>query len=473
MDAKSFIGDTLKYAFPSVISALVTIVAIPLITRLYPASDYGIISLYYSMGTLLASLFTLGLTNACVRFFYEPPHDATSKQLFNFTFFVGILVTSVVFVFTYIFAGQTVSIYLFGSYDPIALVLFFIYIISTICYRLQMQFARLSGSVISFNAQQIAYIVSNKLLFVVAVGYSTDYIYAILLITVATAAEVLFVGSRSLKFEKALPGSKAKKDMLTFSLPLLPKDAAVMIDSSVGKLIPSFFQDFYSLGVLAMATTIANAFALIGSAFSVYWGPFVYKNYKTDQQFIKQIHNYVVLASIAMTLAVFLFQDALFLMLDDSYRVSQSYFMLLMLMPAQILISETTTYGITLANKTNIAMVISLVSCSANLLISFFLYPFLGPLSCAIGIGVSSVLRLTIGTIEGQKFYSSISSARQTTYGVVVIAIVCVINLLVFNSFRFRFAIFSVAFIVTCIVYRDEVKRVLRLLKAATAKLHA
>lgn len=470
MNAKTFISETLKYSLPSAVSAAVTVIAIPVITRLYPASDYGIISLYYSMGTLLASLFTLGLANACARFFYEPPANTSPKQLFNFAFFVGIGITVIAFALVALFARHAVSMYLFGTYDPIALGLFLVYVASTIYYRLQMQFARLSGNTVGFNIQQIMYIISNKLLFVVAVGYSTDYIYAIAFVTVATAAEVLFIGIRDFKAGRQLPDSSARKSMLAFSLPLLPRDAAVMIDSSIGKLIPSFFQDFYSLGIFAMATTVANAFALIGNAFGVYWGPFVYKNYKTEQEFIKQVHSYVVLASIVMTLAVFLLQDVLYLVLDDSYRASQPYFMLLMLMPAQIFIGETTTYGISLSNKTHIAMLISLGSCLANVLISFLMYPFLGPLSCAIGIGVSSILRLSVGTIEGQKYYSSISNKMQTAYGVVVIVAICVINLLVFDSFELRLGIFAAVLAATCIVYRREVVNMMRQTKELIAR---
>ena len=91
MNVNIFIKNIIKYCIPSLVSALVGIVAIPLISHVYPASDYGKINLFYSVGNMILYIVFLGLDSAFIRFYFEQPQGANRKQLFSLAFWVNFI----------------------------------------------------------------------------------------------------------------------------------------------------------------------------------------------------------------------------------------------------------------------------------------------------------------------------------------------------------------------------------------------
>lgn len=463
MKPKDFIRNTLKYALPTGVSAVVSIAVIPLITRIYPTEEYGIISLYYSIGTLLSSVLTLGLSSACVRFFFEPHRGTTNKQAFNLAFFTGLFITILIASLILLFGHEKVCNYLFGEGNITALILFGIYTISNIAYKLQSNYTRLSQNPLAYNVQQILFILVNRVLFILAVIYSTDYFYSILLMTLFTALEVLFVGRRYYKPDFHFPDMEGNIKYLKFSLPLLPNDIAVVLNNSAAKFLLSFYGDFSSLGIISMGTNLANTFNLFTGAFGTYWSPFMYENYRKEQKMIRNIHNYCLLLSILLVCGILIFQDVLYILLGQEYRVSQQYFMLIMLLPIQILISETTSYGINISQKTYITMIISIISCIINMGIGYFLYPVIGALAMALGIATSAILQIILKTIMGQRFYKSIKSGWQTIFGIAIILIVCILNTWIYRSFSIRALVGTIVLVLSCIIFRKEVSYIFNL----------
>lgn len=470
MKIQDFIKNTLRYSIPTIVSSVVSIAIIPIITRLYPTDEYGKVSLFYSVGAMLASVFTLGLTSACIRFFYEPLEGSNKQESFNYAFLTGATITVIMSVVSFTLLRKPVTQYLFGEDNAKSLVLFFLYIISTAAYKMQSNYARLSHLVFQFNVLQVIYILVNKVFFVLAVIYSTNYFYSIALMTIGLMVETLTIGRKNLKLDFSLPNRFARKQMIAFSLPLLPNDIAVMLNNSAAKFILSYFGDFSAVGVISMATNIANTFNIISNAFAVYWSSFMYENYIREQEMIKKIHNAMELMSVFMVVAIYAFQDVLYLILGGNYRSSQPYFLLIMLMPIQLLICETTSYGINISKKTYINMFVSLASCFVNILISFFLYPQLGILAMAWGIGISAIVQLCLKTIIAQKYYRSIVQPWQTMTGIILICSLCISNLLLFEHLVIRLAISVCVIFISCLIYKKEFIWVINLARSIFQK---
>lgn len=473
MKAIDFVKNVMKYSVPTVVSALVGVLVIPIITRIFPTSEYGKINMFYSMGTMLASLFFLGLSNACVRYFYEPIEGTKKEQTFNFACSFGLAVTVSVGGIVILFARRQVSHYLFGETNIVALVLFFLYIGCTIVYRLQSNYARLSHKAGLFNAQQIVYIISNKILFVIVAWYSTNYFCSIAIITIAMLLEILILGRKSLRFRVDYPHKEARKQFLKFAIPLLPKDIAVMLNNSVAKLVLSAHGDFSSLGILSMATNLASIFNLVSNAFSVYWGSFMYENYQKEQKMIRKIHNVVLMLSVFMVAIIFAFQDVLYLVLGQNYRSSQPYFLLIMLMPIQLLICETTGYGINFANKTYINMYVSLFACVGNFVITFLCYPIIGVCAMALGIGFSAVFQMVAITGISQKYYTSIESWWQSALSGIVLCSLCICNLWMYDQVVARLVVAAVTVVIMILIFNKEISYVITQLRIRYVKRKA
>jgi len=457
MKVKEFIINALEYSIPTVVSAVLSILAIPIITRIYPAEDYGKINMFYSVGVMLASLFMLGLQNACIRFFYEPLEGSDKIKVFNLTFSVGIFITFVCSIVSVLFLDDLISYYLFGEDNKFALILFFLYVFANIYFKLQCNYTRLSLNANGYNKLQIIYIFINKVLFAVTVFISTDYIYSITFIVAGTLLEVLFFGKKYYRFSMSFPKITASKRMLVFSLPLLPSEIAVMLNNLAAKMILSYYGDFYTLGVISMATSLANTYTIVTQGFGLYWGTFMYAHYKDENQLIKKVHNYILMLSGLIVGIIFIIQDILYMILGSSYRTSQPYFMLIMLLPVMSMIMETTSYGINISKKTIISLVISIISCIVNIFICFILYPKIGVTAMALGIGGSAIIRTILQTYFGQKYYNSIVNTWQTVYGILLITIICGLNLVLFNNFKLRLLIFIISYAVTLTIFKNEI----------------
>ena len=269
--------------------------------------------------------------------------------------------------------------------------------------------------------------------------------------------EVSVVGRRSYSFSLDLPGRNAIKQYIRFSLPLLPNSIIIRLNNSIAKMVLSYYGDLSGLGIISMGTNLANVFGLFTSAFAVYWSSFMYENYQKEQKMIREIHNYCMLISIVLISSIMIFQDVLYLLLGSQYRVSQSYFMLIMLSPIQVLICETTSYGINISRRTYISMVISLITCAVNFGVCYFLYPFLGGLAMAIGIAMSAVFQIIFRTLFGQMYYVSIKSRWQTITSFIIIISIPILNTWVFDILNIRVIVALLALGMSGIIFGREI----------------
>ena len=69
------------YSLTPIATALMTILAIPLISNFYPAEEYAKISIFYSVGAVVSNFAFLGLDSSFIRFFYDPPKSLSNKTM--------------------------------------------------------------------------------------------------------------------------------------------------------------------------------------------------------------------------------------------------------------------------------------------------------------------------------------------------------------------------------------------------------
>lgn len=454
-----------QFGFASVVSAIIGFLVIPIASRGFPSEEYGRINMFYSTGGILMSLFLLGLDNTYIRFFNEPLKTIDDKKIYSlgivFSIAFGLIMTVVAF---FLFPDTVLTV-LFGKTEhKWLIVLLFIYAEAQVILRLQILNSRLQMKPLLYNIKQSLMFFTTRLTFVFSLFFSKSYVPSVAIMTISTvmaavAISLLDRNKASIHYKKI---SKSDfRDVISFSLPTMPSAVLTFINNSISKFVLSAYKDFSSIGVLSMATSLANVFSVIPTAFSVYWSAYMYKNYRNEQEMIKKVHDWILLLSILITIGIFLFQDVLYLIIGETYRSSQAYFMVIMLMPIQSLIAETTSYGINISKKTFISLLISIVTCIINFGVSKALIPLYGGLGAAIGIGISSLFALALKSIYGQKYYRSITNAYKSISGVTIIIAVCICNYFVHNDLPLRVLLSILWTGLTIIVYRKQSKDIL------------
>ena len=466
MKTEVFIKNCLKFSLPTIVSAIVGVLILPLISRIYPESEYGYISNFYSIGNMLIGIVVLGLDQAYIRFFNEPLKDTTKNGMCIFGMSTGVIVTLFLAAICYLGFSKEVSLYLFNDYEFKGIRLLAVYVISLVFYRFLNINYRFSNNSKAYNIMQVGFILGNRLLFIVAAFYSVEYFLSVVIMTISTILiDVIVFIKQKYIFRSVKITKQAKYQMLRYALPAMPASILVQLNSSLAKLILGGYGHRNEVGILAIATSAANIFSIIPNAFSVYWGAYMYENYRADQERIKNVQDVITLLSIILVIFIILFQDILYMFLGENYRSSQTYFMLIMLSPISLLLSETTAYGISIARKTYWSLIISAIGCLINYSVCQFFIPLIGVYGAAAGIASSAIVILGIRTIISQKFYKSIKNNGRTIIGYLTIIGLCVSNIYLSSRMSMRLLVILVLIILVGIIYSDTIRLCLGLKK--------
>ena len=464
MDGKAFIKNAAKFCVTPIVSTIIAVTIIPLVSRVYPSTEYGYISNFYSLGNLLLYMFLLGLDGAYTRFYYEPINGANNLQRCTFTIMVGVGVTTIVGVIVFALCPEKLSYLLFDDHNTTGLLLLFVYVASLIVFTLLNISVRFDEDAKGYNIQQVLLLICTRLVFVVAAIFSTRYIYSVAVMTVCTVLMTCLVSLKrrdKLMNSPLIPLDVVKK-LLIFALPIMPTTVLVQLNSNAAKLILGAYGLRNEVGVLALATSVANVFTIIPKIFTTYWGPFIYKYYKTEQQLIKNIHSAIMIISLLLVVGILLFQDLFYLIVGSGYQSSQKYFMLVMLGPVAVLVAETTNYGVAISKKPVINLVIAIIVCLVNGIVCYLLIPLFGELGAVIGIASAALTYGTLRTLAGQHYYSVINNPYQTIMTSFLIIGMCVANLFIWNSLSLRFITGFCCVLICIAIYNKDISRILR-----------
>ena len=340
----------------------------------------------------------------------------------------------------------------------------FIYVAALIVFTLINLSVRFDEDAKRYNIQQAILLICTRLIYVVAAIYSTRYIYSITVMTISTVLMTFLVSLKKkdkLVQSPFIPMDVAKK-LLLFALPIMPTTVFVQLNSSIAKLILGAYDFRNEVGVLALATSVANVFTIIPKVFTTYWGPFIYKYYKTEQQLIKNIHNAMMMISLLLTVGILIFQDLLYLVVGNSYQSSQPYFMLVMLAPIAVLIAETTNYGVTISKKPVINLGISMIVCLVNVIVCYSLIPLHGEMGAVWGIVFAAITNGTLRTLAGNHFYQVISKPIKTIATSLLMIGLCVANLFIWNTLTYRLIVGCCSILICIAIYKEALKRILQ-----------
>lgn len=431
VDPREMIKKFAGFSVVPIFSALLTLFVIPVISNVFPVEEYGKINMFYTVGMLLVTFYSLGLDHSFIRYYFEPPEGLTRRSMQAIVLVVGIAIDTFVLLLVLFLFSDVVSSYLFGDRNYLALVLLAVFTAGLIIFRQLNSDARMQENYHRYNLQSILQNTITRVSFVFVAFVSTSYMCSIVAMTIGMlglSIVFLFVQRKTISFHDAEITSKNMKVLVLFGLPAMATTIVLNLNGAIGKIILSGGGFFGEVGILAIATTLSNVFTVLPTAFATYWSPFMYKNYLTEQGVISRVHDYIMFISGLIVSIIIIGQETLFLIVGGEYAVSQTFFMLIMLNPVQALICETTSYGVVLEEKPIINAVVSAIGVCVSALTTYLLMGALGAMAAALGVAFSSMIIGVLRTVFGQKYYKTISHPVKTIFSSIVIVLLCGAN---------------------------------------------
>ena len=173
MKPRGFIHNILKFSIPTVISAIVALIALPLISHVVPADNYAVINLFYDYGTLLALFTPLGLGETFIRFYNESSYMGRRRIS---TYYLVISAINLILIGIVVIPrfGVEVSSSLFGSESRYFLIALLLYAFMIALYKITSYEARAEGNARCYNMQQVAFILVNRLIYIVPAALASE-----------------------------------------------------------------------------------------------------------------------------------------------------------------------------------------------------------------------------------------------------------------------------------------------------------
>lgn len=363
-------------------SKLLSYFMLPLYTAVLTTAEYGTADLMTTTINLLSPFFTLIISEAVMRFALDKGND--SRQVFS----IGLLITVCGFVVMLVFSP---CILLNTDLSPYY-ALFIMYYLVTTVHTLVSQFVKGIEKVTIYSLsgviQTFAFVSLNILFLVVFKMGIKGYLLSLILASF-TATLLLLGGTKACQY--ILPPQKIDrvllKDMLYYSIPMIPNSLSWWVSNSSDKYMLSFFAGVGVTGIYSVSQRIPSLFAVISTIFIGAWQISAVEDFGSEEsrKFYSDIYNkYSALNIIIVSALVFVSKYLGKLLFSNDFFEGWKYVPVLVF---AFLFQAMANYLGTIytsARQTKMLFISTLVAAFVNIGINALLIPQIGAQGAAI-----------------------------------------------------------------------------------------
>lgn len=461
-----FLKSIGRFSVAPIINFVLGIIAVVLLTRVLPPDIYGAWNLFNVAANLLVAISCLAMQEGFLRFAYELPSGWDIKQLLLkcVTAACGgfILVSGAVLSFY-----RDISLWIFHEESLYRMVLLLVYTFSLLLLtRFSGNYYRVLNAVTPYTVQQVGVQFFSKVFILTAVVISCDT-DTVLAVNTAGVLGFLVVGAvlqRKNFFQGNVGASwNGFKAVGKFSISTWPVHVLSQISPSLIPIILANRLGTYEVGVYAATNIFAAAIVVLNAGFMTYWVVFVYKHFLDKQEFIIQVHNYMILCILFVFSGIIAFQHVVYLLIGAEYQISRMFFSIVISDVFFSAFEATTQQGIAIKKKVHENIFILTGALCIQFACAWYLIHIWGVMGAACAVMVSGFIRCILSTWRGQKYYRSIEKWWKSALGMGLIIVIATSNYIFADSYWIEVAFLFVVNIVTCMFFRKDI------LKAVTA----
>ncbi len=466
--AEGFAASVLKYSVSTFVNMGILGLSI-ILTGVFIVPDVlEEISIFTTWTNTIMTIAVLGLDQAFLRFYNNPPARLTQNGLFRLCFYGSSAAL--------LLAGTLCSTLLLGpvygalgfsmagpQFVPLLFLNAFFYLIA----RYFNVYFRMRGNILWYTAESILMQFFYKLFFILGAFMGTENPAPAMMLCSLGGLCIFAVffcifKRRVLHPRRADFTGGGYKTLLPYGLAVAPTAVFVTANLSVALSMLVGMAGEAQAGMYSFAYTLSNVVSMVQLGFAAYWGPYMYAHYKTQQPRIMRVHDYLNLLILAFFTLLVAFQDAVGLFFPK-YAGVLPIFPLMMLSAVFTILCETTVYGIAIAKRPIWDTVGIGLSFAVNVGGIVLLVPSLGLHGAAIGLAAANFIMFMFRTLIAQRFYRSIQSYGRTALAVALATALAAGGTLLAGQFWPKLALCAAALAAFCLLYRRQLARLWRL----------
>jgi O-antigen/teichoic acid export membrane protein len=460
VSAKSLLSGIFKYSIATWINFIVYGLSLLFSAFFLKREVYGPVDIFMSTVTLFMNICILGLDQAFIRFFNEPPEPLDKDGLFSACFGIASITLLAAAIICGVFFPSTV-LGLFFS-DPLGniyLWLLFLNAFISMFGRFINILYRMDGNIKLYTISSVAMRFCLRVFYFAAVPFGANFKNIVFFETLGLIIFAIIFGAlnfKRLNFSREILTTQANRQILPYGLALAPTAVMLYLNGLFSKVYVSKTIGKGPSGILSMDILLSNIVAMIQAGFATFWSAFIYSHYKTEQEKIKSVHDYLTFIMMEFLCLILAFEDVIFLIMGSEYSPGKAVFPILLIPPVLSVIRETTVYGISIAKKPIFDTVGIALSVLTNIVLCVVLAPKFNLYGVCIALAAANIIMFTFRTVIAQKLYDSIPNKARTLTAVLLMFLITALCCVFTSRFFIKFFICIMGMCAFLFLYKNQ-----------------
>lgn len=437
-------------------SKIMSFFLIPLYTAVLTTSEYGTADLMTTTINLLSPFLTLLISEAVMRFALDQGKDR--RQVFS----IGLIITIAGFVVMLLCSPVVL---LSKNIRPFFLYFLLYYFFTTI-HTLTSQFVKGIEKVgvysISGVLQTVCFISCN-IFFLLVIKIGVNGYLLSLIISNIFASIILWIGGGLSNYLVSVSkiDMNLLKEMLSYSIPMIPNSLSWWISNSSDKYITTFFCGVAVTGVYSVSQRIPSLFSTISTIFMGAWQISAIEDFGSEKsrKFYSNIYNQYSVFNIIVVSGLILGCRILAkILFSNDFYIGWKYVPILLFAYLFFALSSFLGTIYTSAKKTKMLFLSTMIAAVINIVLNIILIPIFEAQGAAVATFFSYFLVWLVRLIDTRKIIKLDINIKNDMMSYLLIIIQIVVMLL---DIKYSFFISGIIFLVICILNRVFLKQII------------
>lgn len=409
---RDFVKDLLKYLPAQIAPALMGLITIPIVTRLFPPEDYGNYVLVISTISVLVTV-SGWLSMSIIRFYPACERDGQLQELHS-SVLKWLLISVIVLVAVFLSIIFIVRAKLGEQLYYLLLIGVLVFVLDSIFGVLQhfLRAKRYVGWYSSFSIWRSVARLGIGIALVVILGLGVEGLLWGFAISLAVALPFLWklaFGDFSWR-----PGFSPNltKEMAKYSFPLVVGNLAAWILSLSDRYVLEFFRGAREVGIYSASYSISEkTILLLASLFMLASGPIGMGIWEKDgkeksQEFVSRLTRYYLIICVPAVVGLSVLASPVIKILTaPEYHEGFQIVPLVAIGGFFLGLQQRFQSGLAFYKRTNLIMVSTIASGLLNVVLNFLLVPRYGYMAAAITTLISYAFLLATMAVVSRKYF--------------------------------------------------------------------
>ena len=465
LTAGGFLRKLVGFSMASWLSAAISFIVTPIYTRIYIPEEMGHINLFTTYMTFFQTICVMALDQAYMRFYNEEMDGIRKDNFLGYCLKFNMIIaaaSSILIIGGYNYFSAAIS----DGQNIVVPICLAVVIVCSTFLRMSSISSRMEKNVLQYTIQVLAVTFTEKVVITLVGFYRPSHKLAIMAMTGAyVILSLIFAVIKKGNMHREVNVTRESRNALfKFAIPYMPVLLLSWLNSSIPLLVLKKYVSYGSIGIYTSAVTMANILTIVQTGFSAYWEPFFYEHYKSDgnKEKIRKIQQIAAFVLIFAAISIVLFQDIIYLLIGEKYRLGKLVFPCLMFTPICSCISDIVGIGVKLSKKNYLNVFAFAGSVVVNLALSYILVPHIGIVGAGIAVMTAALTMLTIRCYLGRKFYKISESCTTIILALILMILAAIVNIAA-DGLIIKYIAILILLILHMLIFRKEIIYMLKL----------